>query len=801
MQGVPEIANLIDKTGVAYKLQELVWRTVRGVNIEKGDFLDNIDWFWRSIKQRNYLREEVTLPIGAFGKETISLLGAKERLVWLRGITFAKIRGWRQKQGFEGHREINRRYFRAIPLVLLLPDHVIRRSKEENRYLFVKQLWKNFVLVVEVGSKEDRNWLVTAFVARERYLEKREKECLSHKKMGFPAGTAISPILAPAKRGGGSRFSTLQDTRHFYNTLEKKCQEGVLSYSGLNFRFEDVQIEHPVSPEHGDYATNVAMVLAKTLKAKPFDIAQKIEDKLMIQRPDFIEKIEAVPAGFINFWLSKDFLLNSLIQSIKLGEKYGSGEIGKGKTVVIDYSSPNIAKSFGIGHLRSTNIGQALYNVYKFLGWKTIGDNHLGDWGTQFGKLIVAILNHNKTENLKKGKLTIDDLERLYVEFHREVEKDPKLDGQAREWFKKLEEGDRTAREIWRACVDLSLKEFARIYQLLGIKIDFTLGESFYEDKMAEVIAEAQEKGVAKESEGALVIEIPGIRAPVILLKSDGATMYHTRDLATIKYRIRTWKPDLYIYEVGADQKLYFQQLFGAAALLGYGKPKQFVHIGHGLIRWKKGKFSTREGTTIHLEEVLDEGVQRAKKLAQKAGISKGLTKELQEKIVYSVGIGAVKYNDLKQDPERDVVFDWDKILSLEGNSGPYLQYTYARAGSVLRKIQRCKDTKMQRLNGISGSLDLWISAAFNNEELAILRTVYKFPEVVLEAAKNFAPNLICNFLFDLAQKYNNFYNLHPIIKAPSPEIVNFRLALTRSTAQVIKNGLKLLGIEALERM
>jgi len=574
--------------------------------------------------------------------------------------------------------------------------------------------------------------------------------------------------------------------------LREEIHQAVAAIAGKKFSFAEIQVEHPVSAEHGDYATNVAMILAKTLKAKPFDIAQKIVNKLTTQRPDFVEKIEAVPAGFINFWLSKEFLLNSLVQSIKLGEKYGSSRIGKGKTVVIDYSSPNIAKSFGIGHLRSTNIGQALYNIYKFLGWKTIGDNHLGDWGTQFGKLIVAILNHNKIEDLKKGKLTIDDLERLYVGFHQGAEKDPMLDGQAREWFKKLEGGNKTAREVWQACVDLSLKEFSRIYRLLGIKIDFTLGESFYEDKMAEVITEAREKGIVKESEGALVIEVPGIRAPVILLKSDGATMYHTRDLATIKYRIRTWKPDLYIYEVGADQTLYFQQLFAAATALGYGKPEQFVHIAHGLLRWKEGKFSTREGVTIHLEEVLGEGVQRAKKLAQKAGISKELTKESQEKIAYSVGIGAVKYNDLKQDPERDIVFDWDKILSLEGNSGPYLQYTYARAQSVLWKAGKkpfgLRPFKPEGLR-------------INREEFAILRTIYKFPEVVLEAAKNFAPNLICNFLFDLAQKYNNFYNLHPIIKAPSPEMVSFRLALTRATAQVIKNGLSLLGIESLERM
>jgi arginyl-tRNA synthetase len=789
-QKAPKIvAGLVDKTGVAYKLQELVWKVAREVGVGENDFLDNIDWFWRNIKKTNYIKEEAILPIGAFSRETVNLVGARERLVWLRAITFAKIRGWRQKQGFEGHREISRRYFRAIPLVLFFPDHVIRRDKEKNRYLFVKQLWRNFVLVVEVGSRENRNWLVTAFVARERYLERKERECLAHKKTGFPAGTAISPILASAKRSGGSRFSTLQDTRNFYNILEEKCQEGILS-SGLNFRLEEIQIEHPVSAEHGDYATNVAMVLAKILKAKPFDLAQKIVERLIAQRPDFIEKVEAVPAGFINFRLSKEFLLNSLVQSIELGEKYGANEIGRGKTVVIDYSSPNIAKSFGVGHLRSTNIGQALYNIYKFLGWKTIGDNHLGDWGTQFGKLIVALKKWGENE---PSNFTIKELEGLYIKFHKEAEKDTSLEDEARAWFKKLEDGDQEARKIWQACVKSSLKEFERIYDLLGVKIDFILGESFYEDKMDEIVADAQKKGVAKKSEGALVIEVPGIRAPVILLKSDGATTYHTRDLATIEYRVRTWKPDLYIYEVGAEQTLYFKQVFGAAALLGYGKLEQFVHIGHGLIRRKEGKFSTRQGMTIHLEEVLQEAMRRARELAQEAGISKDLSARVRERIARAVGIGAVKYNDLKQGPERDIIFDWDKILSLEGNSGPYLQYTYARAQSVLRKAGKF------HLAGVHPHT--FEVGGFNEEEMAILRTIYKFPEVVLGAAKNFAPNLICNFLFDLAQKYNNFYNLHPIIKAPSPEIVDFRLALTKSTAQAIKNGLTLLGIEALERM
>lgn len=589
-------------------------------------------------------------------------------------------------------------------------------------------------------------------------------------------------------------------------------------------------LEHPKNEKFGDWSFNTAKIyrgLAMAIDghvpggkkegiiwsgvaSDPEGLATKIVVRIKKRKKlDWLERSEASGAGFINFWLSKKFLLDSLVQAVKEKDRFGSGKVGQGKTVVIDYSSPNIAKSFGIGHLRSTIIGQALYNIYQFLGWKTIGDNHLGDWGTQFGKLIVAIKKWGRKE---ASRLKVKELEALYVKFHQKVKKDSRLDDEARAWFKKLEDGDPEARKIWKACVETSMEEFNRIYELLGVKIDYVLGESFYEDKMDEVIADAKKKGIAKESKGALVIEIPGIKAPLMLLKSDGATTYHTRDLATIKYRLKTWRPDLYIYEVGADQALYFKQVFTAALLLGYGTLDQFVHVAHGMIRWEEGRLKTREGKTIYLEEVLSEAIQRAKKLAQRVGISKGLSSKAQDEVAKVVGVGGVKYNDLKQRPETDIVFSWDKILSLEGNSGPYLQYTYARARSVLRKWQSSKVAKQQRKILSSAALELCRSGAFKEEELAILRTVYQFPEVILEAAKNFAPNLICNFLFDLAQKFNAFYNKWPILEPVKPTVKptsdvgvenvrNFRPLLTASVAQVLKNGLRLLGIETLEKM
>jgi len=568
--------------------------------------------------------------------------------------------------------------------------------------------------------------------------------------------------------------------------------------------FEEVVLEHPEDLSHGDYSTNIALKIhsrrvppshsGSEREVSPYELAVEIANAFREQGlPDFIAKIEVAPPGFLNIRLANEYLISQIAEVLKKKEKYGSSKLGEGKTMVIDYSSPNIAKPFGIGHLRSTIIGQAIYNLYKFLGWKTIGDNHLGDWGTQFGKLIVAIRRWSKKP---LSELTIADLEKLYVKFHQQASKKPQLEDEAREWFKKLEEKDSEARKIWKTCVEISLKEFDRVYQLLGIKIDYALGESFYEDKMPEVLKLAARKKIAKKSQGALVIDLSeaGI-PPAMLLKSDGTTTYLLRDLATICYRKRRWQPYLYVYEVGADQKLHFQQLFLAASKLGLGKITQFVHVAHGLIRFEEGKMSTREGKTIHLEEVLEEAIRRAKKIIQASQTKRGLSARQQEKVARVVGIGAVKYFDLSHHPTTDIIFDWEKMFRLEGNSAPYLQYTYARTQSVLKK------SKIQNPKSKISSKFQVPSSKLNEEEIALLRTIYKFPEVVLEAAGNFAPNLICNYLFDLAGKFNLFYNKWPILQTQDLESRDFRLALTAAVGQVIKNGLSLLGIGTLEKM
>lgn len=512
-------------------------------------------------------------------------------------------------------------------------------------------------------------------------------------------------------------------------------------------------LEHPANPKHGDFATNIALVLAESLKKKPLELAELIAKEL--------PEAKAVAPGFINFYFSPQYL-------IKLAkEDYIKKltRIGKGKTVVIDYSAPNIAKSFGIGHLRSTNIGQAVYNLYRVLGWRCIGDNHLGDWGTQFGTLIYQV----KSKDLKVKKLKIEDLERLYVEFHRKAERDSRLEEKARAWFKKLENGDAEAKKIWQACVDISLKEFRRIYSLLGVKVDYAYAESFYEDKMPAVLADARRKGVLRKSRGALVVKVSGMKTPAMLVKSDGATTYLLRDLAAIKYRVKRWRPDLIVYEVGADQKFYFRQLFAVAEMLEYMPQEKLFHLAHGMIRWPEGKFSTRKGKTIHLEKVLKEAVVRAGKLTE------------NKRIARAVGIGGVKFNDLKQEPGRDIIFDWNKILTLEGYSAPYLQYTYARCSSVLKK-RKIKDLKLAASNLFP-------------EELALLRIFYQFPEIILAAAGNFAPHLLAQYLFVLAQKFNLFYQKRRILGSQQ------RLFLTAVTARILKKGLQILNIEALEKM
>ena len=487
------------------------------------------------------------------------------------------------------------------------------------------------------------------------------------------------------------------------------------------------RLEHPADKKFGDFSVRTG-------------------SEVKLTNNDLVDKVEFV-AGFTNIYLSPEVLVDRA-KKIKDGEfRKDLAKIGKNKSMVIDYSAPNIAKAFGIGHLRSTNIGQAIYNLYEILGWKCIGDNHLGDWGTQFGKLIVAIKKWGKTG---VDKMTVGDLEKLYVKFHHEAKKDESLMEEGRNWFLKLEKGDAEARSIWQKCVEISLKEFNKIYDLLGVKIDYAYGESFYEDKMPAVIEVLVDKNLVKESQGAKIVEFENM-PPAMVEKSNGTTTYF----------------------IGADQSLHCRQLFETAKKLGF--TNDFYHVAHGLIRWEGGKFSTRKGETIHLSEVIDRAMEEAKKIAPNNSREQ----------IKAVAIGAIKFNDLAQDPKKDIVFDWQRVMSMEGNSGPYLQYTYARCVSVVNKKQDTKN-KIQK------------KQSWNEEEMNLLREFYKFEEKIVEAADRFAPSVLAEYLLNLARSYNEFYAKNRIIG--EKEEAN-RLFLTESTASILKQGLELLGIETVEKM
>lgn len=551
-----------------------------------------------------------------------------------------------------------------------------------------------------------------------------------------------------------------------------------------------VSVESPENSAFGDYSTNVALGAKDSRQA-----AERLVEKLKKDKKlsSVVGKIEVAGPGFINFWLSKEFLLQNLKEVDNKREKYGNSSVGKGKTMVIDYSSPNIAKPFGIGHLRSTIVGQAIYNLYKALGYRTVGDNHLGDWGTQFGKLLYMI----KKEKLKDFDLA--KLEELYTEFHKLAENPAlgeKMEEDARLWFKRLEEDDPEARSIWKKCVAVSMAEFDRIYDMLGVKIDYTYGESAYEDEMRGMMADpAIKKHLSNGKDGAKVIDLDkeGIKVPLMFLKKDGATTYATRDLATLRFRTREWDPDIIIYEVGAEQTLYFQQIFAAARILGLVKGKVLlIHTAHGLYLAPDGKkFSTRHGKTIKLEEVLDEAIQRAAKLGNSS-----------EELAQQVGIGAIKYFDLMHTVSSSVVFDWEKMMNLEGNSGPYLQYTVARCNSVLSK-GGFKGVSIKDFEGMFSSSNkatpgILRGVSLKGYESVLLRDLVKFAELIEDSANNCAPNLLCNYLYQLAQKYNSFYNSNRIIGSDTE---SYRLATTFGVAQVLKNGLKILGIETPEKM
>jgi arginyl-tRNA synthetase len=551
-----------------------------------------------------------------------------------------------------------------------------------------------------------------------------------------------------------------------------------------------VTLEAPRDASHGDLATNAAMVLAKSMAKPPRAVAETLIATLQkdVRLAPLGLTYEIAGPGFINMRVSAAALAQLVARVRAEADGFGSSTVGAGKTVVVDYSGPNIAKPMHVGHLRSTVIGQALVNMYRFAGWRVIGDNHLGDWGTQFGKLLVM---YKKAHGENVVPLQLEDLTKLYVSFTTASEADPSLEDAARAETKKLQDGDPLNRELWRHFTTVSMQDFERIYELLGVKIDYAYGESFYQDKFAAAIELAVDKGVAKESEGALIIEFAEETKlpPFLLRKSDGAAMYGTSDVATLIFRKETWNPDNLLYVVANEQSLHFSQVFAVSEMLGVFSQSSLEHVKFGMVLGADGKkFSTRRGTGVGLYEVLEEAIERSRKIVDEK--SPELPADERQQIARIVGVSAVIFNDLSQNRVGDIRFDWDTMLSLDGNSAPYLLYTYARLQSVLRKAGED--------GGVTASGEL--TGELGAEEAGVVRQLLYFPMVVEQALEQALPSTIATYCFELANAANSFYQQCPILKA-EPELRATRLAVIAAVSQVLKNGLGMLNISVLERM
>ena len=533
----------------------------------------------------------------------------------------------------------------------------------------------------------------------------------------------------------------------------------------------------------GDYQCNAAMAAAKLLHQKPRDVAQAVVDRA--GRPVGVERIEIAGPGFLNFYLAGDWLARQL-EAVQDDPRLGVPAAGQGQTVILDYSSPNVAKPMHIGHIRSTVIGNALDRLHRFLGWRVIADNHLGDWGTQFGLLILGFRTFADMAAYEAAP--IEELERVYVASYNRGKDDETWKNAARAELVRLQQGDVENRKLWQSFIEHSLREFERIYQRLGVKFDLVRGESFYNDRLAGVIALLQQHGLAEESEGALIVKLEAEKlTPCIVRKSDGGYNYATTDIATVLGRTEEFKPDAIIYVTDERQQLHFKQIFTVCRKLGV--TTQLQHVWFGLMRLPEGTFSTREGNVIKLDRLLDEAESRALTLVQHS--SPDMPPAQQREVARCVGLGAVKYADLSQNPQSLVTFTWDKALALDGNSAPYLQYAYARIASV-------QDKYRERFPG-GNPLAQPIQLA-DPMERALAVKLLRFPDVVLRAAANFRPNQLADYLFDLAQTYSTFYQNVPFLKAAAG-VRESRVRLCDVTAKTLRCGLNLLGIETPDRI
>lgn len=546
----------------------------------------------------------------------------------------------------------------------------------------------------------------------------------------------------------------------------------------------EMSIEKPKGSENGDYAFP-CFRLAKELHKAPQMIANDIKENIKVDENQ-ITKIEVV-GGYLNFFINKEILVEEVLNEMSEDKEYGKSTIGNGKNIVIDYSAPNIAKPFHIGHLRSTVIGAALYKIYKYLGYNVTGINHLGDYGTQFGKLIEGYKLWGNEYNIEENP--IDELTKIYIRINQACKEDENVLENCRNNFKKLEDGDKYCVEIWQKFRELSLKEFQKVYDILGSKFDSWNGEAFYSDKMPEVIEILNKTGKLVESEGAKIIDLEdkGINTPCIIEKSNGSSTYATRDLAAIMYRARTYDFDKALYITSYEQVLHFKQVFEVAKLLGLDEKytNGLEHVAFGMVLLPTGKMSTREGTSIKLSELLNEAISRAKAIIEQ----KNPELENKDEVAKKVGVGAVIFNDLANNRVKDEIFDWDTILNFQGETGPYIQYTYVRTKSVIEKAGGVPD-----ISEVSSEL------LQDEYSIKLLKLIYDFEDVLVQVTDKNEPSILSRYLIDVAKTYSNFYNENKIIN-DNKNLQNARVYLTYSVGRILKTGAGLLGIEMPNKM
>lgn len=552
--------------------------------------------------------------------------------------------------------------------------------------------------------------------------------------------------------------------------------------TGLEREAIEKAVETPPDEKLGDLAFP-CFPLAKVMRKAPPIIAQELKEQL--SSDETIAQVDAV-GGYLNFFFNKAmFISDTVTAARKAGEDWGKSEMGNGKTVLVEYSSPNIAKPFHIGHLFSTAVGNSLARIYKFLGYDVESLNHLGDWGTQFGKLISAYKRWGDAKLIEKDP--INELLKIYVKFHEEAEKDPSLEDEAREYFKKLEDGDAETTELWKYFKDQSLVEFKRVYDMLGVSFDSYNGEAFYSDKMDEVVEMLRAADILTESEGAQVVDLSDMNMPpCIILKSDGATIYATRDIAAALYRHRTYNFDKNIYVVGLPQSLHFRQIFETMKRAGWEWSKDCHHVGFGLVKLPGKSMSTRHGDVVFLEDVLNESIEKTRSIIENNGANVDDIDDVSKKI----GIGAILYTFLKNSREKDIVFSWDTMLDFDGESAPYCMYGYARGKSILRRAE-----------GIDYSTaDL--TKAVSDDAYTLVKLINSFGDAVKDAADKNEPFYVNRYVTSVVKAFNKFYNTNPIMRDDvDEETKKARLAIVDATCTVIKSALYLLGIEVVESM